>query len=150
MDMEKQTSDEREQYTRIRSIKLIATNYKYPSTPISLGILLRLLKIFSRKIRLLLSIRGLDSPGRIGDRLRETVEQRDSHDRFHDRAGMTKKKARSLVARSGQCEKFRNRDGVKEGKRGQGRDSKALGIYSKATSLRCGWQSRSHENSKDV
>lgn len=79
MDMEKQTSDEREQYTRIRSIKLIATNYKYPSTPISLGILLRLLKIFSRKMRLLLSIRGLDSPGRIGDRLRETVEQRDSH-----------------------------------------------------------------------
>lgn len=76
--MEKQTSDEREQYTRIRSIKLIAKlNYKYP--PISLGIPLRLLKIFSRKIRLLLSIRGLDSPGRIGDRLRETVEQRDSH-----------------------------------------------------------------------
>lgn len=37
-------------------------------------------------------------------------------------------------------------------KRGEGRggDSKALGIYSKATSLRCGWQSRSHENSKDV
>lgn len=70
MDMEKQTSDEREQYTRIRSIKLIAKlNYKYPSTPISLGIPLRLLKIFSRKIRLLLSIRGLDSPGKIGDRL---------------------------------------------------------------------------------
>lgn len=80
MDMEKQTSDEREQYTRIRSIKLIAKlNYKYPSTPISLGIPLRLLKIFSRKIRLLLSIRGVDSLGRIGDRLRETVEQRDSH-----------------------------------------------------------------------
>lgn len=53
----------------------------------------------------------------------------------------------NLVARS-MTKKCPNRDIRIKG--GRGGDSKALGIYSKATSLRCGWQSRSHENSKDV
>lgn len=63
-------------------------------------------------------------------------------------ARMTKKKKGGKFGRSINDQKMpksRYKD-----KRGRGGDSKALGIYSKATSLRCGWQSRSHENSKDV
>lgn len=66
-------------------------------------------------------------------------------------ARMTKKKKGRKFGRSINDQKMpKSRYKDKRGRGGEGRDSKALGIYSKATSLRCGWQSRSHENSKDV